>query len=138
MVSGDTPERQVMDSIIKVRWQTYVMIVFREWWWGEYVHVRTEEGTIAMGSGQNRHQLRSFAVVIYMHKITVVSGCHTEVKLSFFVLQLCQLLCTAILYQNSAKFRSTNIVAIKILSPTSKFNFCQCFNTCICLQQGYM
>ena len=25
MVSSDTPERQVMDSIVKVRWQTYVI-----------------------------------------------------------------------------------------------------------------
>ena len=43
-----------------------------------------KKGTIPMGSGQNWHQLRSFAVVIYTHKITIVSGGHTKIKLCFF------------------------------------------------------
>ena len=67
---------------------------------GVHLHVRCmyRRKAIPMGSGQNWHQLRSFAVVIYTHKITIVSGGHTKIKLCFFVPHLCQLLCTAILY----------------------------------------
>ena len=52
MVSGDTPERPVMDSIIKVRWQTHVTCLIVFGGGGGGVHVLT----ISTGSGQNRHQ----------------------------------------------------------------------------------
>ena len=34
MVSGDTPERQVMDNIVKVRWQTHAIRVYLCFWGG--------------------------------------------------------------------------------------------------------
>ena len=40
MVSGDTPERPVIDSIIKVRWQTHVI---RLWGGGEYMYLQNEK-----------------------------------------------------------------------------------------------
>ena len=67
--------------------------------------------------GLDKIGINDEAFIVYnLHMLILLSGGHTRMVISVFIPQLCQLLCTVILYRTT-KFRSTNIVAITILDP---------------------
>ena len=127
MVSGDTPERPVIDSIIKVRWQTHVIRVCLCLGGGGGVHVLTKRKAPSL-RGLDRIGINVEAFAVY-DLILLSLGATQEWLHIFSSFNSASCWCMAILYRTT-KFRSTNIIARMTLGPISKFNFRQCFWVC--------